>query len=78
MEQFVVSYLRTKYKMNWVDYLPEEVTDRLLPQAYLQKLNTPQSYQLWQNHVPVYLGIALVYLIVYCFVTTWRFMKADL
>ncbi|PWT76744.1 MAG: hypothetical protein C5B59_05835 [Bacteroidetes bacterium] len=79
LEQFVVSYLRNKYKMNWVDYLPEEVTDRLLPQPYTQKvLNSPAAIETWHHHIPIYLGIAAVYLTVYCSITIWRFTKADL
>jgi ABC-2 type transport system permease protein len=79
MEQFIVVLLRNKYHINSVDYLPEEVTDMLVPQPYLQKaLQTPQWYKNWQAHIPVYLIISTVYLFLYCFISSWRFRKADL
>ncbi len=38
IEQVVVGILRNRYKIDAVDYLPEEVSDRLVPQPYLQKM----------------------------------------
>ena len=79
MEQFVVSLFRNKYNKNWVDYLPEEVTDRLIPQPYTQKImSNADVIKRWENHITIYLLIAALYLLIYCLVTSWRFRKADL
>ncbi len=79
MEQFVVSLLRNKYNKNWVDYMPEEVTDRLIPQPYTQKImSNADAIKRWENHITIYLIIAALYLLIYCLVTSWRFRKADL
>jgi len=79
LEQFVVALLRNKYHIGWVDYLPQEVTDMLVPQPYLQKaLQTPQWYKNWQSHIPIYLVVSAGYLFAYCFFTSWRFRKGDL
>jgi len=77
-EQFVVGLLRGKYHQNWVDYLPEEVTDKLLPSVFERVLRTSETKQVWENHIPVYIGLAAVYLTVYGIVTTWKFRKTDL
>ena len=79
MEQFVVSLLRNKYNMKWVDFLPEEVTDKLIPQPYSQKLLSTAAWNSnWESHIPVYLLIGALYLTIYCLFTSWRFRKADL
>ena len=38
IEQFVVGIGRNKYKVTWVDYLPEEVSDRLIPQPFTRRM----------------------------------------
>src|SRR5450631_4337044 len=78
IEQFVVSLGRNKYKVTWVDYLPEEVADRLIPQPFGRRMITPVNNALWEKHVPLYLSIALLYIIIYIFVVSWRFRKSDL
>jgi ABC-2 type transport system permease protein len=78
MEQFVVSLVRNKYKKNWVDYLPEEVSDRLIPQPFARKILAPDNHNLWEKHVPLYLSIAVLYIIIYIFIISWRFRKSDL
>jgi ABC-2 type transport system permease protein len=79
MEQFVVSIYRNKYNMTWPDYLPEEVTDKLIPQPFAQKILSTESWnKTWEHHIPIYLGLSLLYLTLYCVVTSWRFRKADL
>jgi len=78
IEQFVVSLGRNKYKLTWVDYLPEEVSDRLIPQPFARRILTPNNNGLWEKHVPLYLSIAVLYIIIYILFISWRFRKADL
>jgi len=78
IEQFVVSLLRHKYSIDGVDYLPEEVTDRLIPQPYTQKIMGVDKLRYWESHIPIYITIAAIYLIIYCAVAIWRFRKNDL
>src|SRR5580693_917910 len=65
VEQFVVSLGRNKYKQGWVDYLPEEVSDRLIPQPFTRRMISPANNSLWEKHVPLYLSIAVLYIIIY-------------
>ena len=79
IEQFVVGLLRNKYKIGWVDFLPEEVTDMLIPQPYAKKiLAGADKLKIWESHIPLYLTVAAVYVLVYCIVTNWKFRKSDL
>jgi hypothetical protein len=78
VEQFVVSLGRNKYKVDWVDYLPEEVTDRLIPQPFAPRMLTPDHMNTWEKHVPVYLSLAVIYLLIYILFVSWRFYKSDL
>jgi ABC-type transport system involved in multi-copper enzyme maturation permease subunit len=78
VEQFVVSLGRNKYKVHWVDYLPEEVTDRLIPQPFAARMMTGKDTSAWENHIPLYLSMALLYLIIYIFFVNWRFRRNDL
>jgi hypothetical protein len=78
-ENIVVGIFRNLYKINGVDYLPEEVTDRLIPQPYLRKiLQSPTEVTRWEHHLPVYLLVAVLYLIVYCVIAERRFTTSDL
>jgi len=78
-ENIVVGVFRNLYKLNGVDYLPEEVTDRLIPTPYLRKvLQTPADMSKWEHHIPIYLGVAALYLIIYCLVAGRRFTTSDL
>ncbi len=79
IEQFVVLFLRNKYSIGWVDYFPQEITDMLIPQPYGRKiLSTPDKIKLWESHIPTYLTVAAVYVLVYCIITNWKFRKSDL
>jgi hypothetical protein len=78
IEQFVVSLGRNKYKVKWVDYLPEEVSDRLIPQPFTRRIMSPDYNTLWEKHVPLYLSIAVLYIIIYLIFISWRFRKTDL
>jgi hypothetical protein len=78
VEQFVVSLGRNKFKVVWVDYLPEEVSDRLIPQPFTRKIVSPENYALWEKHVPLYLSLAVGYIIIYIVFISWRFRNTDL
>lgn len=76
LEQFVVGLSRNKFKWNGVSYLPEEVTDMLIPRPYAQKiLGTGKA---WESQIPIYLGISLLYILLYCLISGWHFRKTDL
>lgn len=78
-ENIVVGVVHGIYKSDVVNYLPEQVTDSLIPQPYLRKLlETPEQFSSWEHHIPIYLVVALVYLIIYCFVCGKRFTTSDL
>jgi ABC-2 type transport system permease protein len=79
MEQLVVAILRNKYKINKVDFFPEEVTDILIQQPYTRKLlSTPGKIAAWESQLPMYLTVAALYLLIYCIVVSWRFRKSDI
>jgi ABC-2 type transport system permease protein len=78
VEQFVVSLFRNKFKATWVDYLPEEVSDRLIPQPFAKKMMRPDAYTFWENHVPAYIWITILYIAIYIFFISWSFRKTDL
>lgn len=78
IEQFVVALLRHKYNVGGVDYLPQEVTDMLIPNPFSQKFMPAEKLAIWQSHIPVYLAVSAVYLLLYILVTSWRFRKSDL
>lgn len=79
MEQFIVAILRNKYKINGVDFFPEEVTDMLIQQPYGRKLiSGPEKVRIWESHLPGYLTVAAVYLLIYCIIVNWRFRKSDI
>jgi hypothetical protein len=55
--------LRNVYKLERRGFLPEEVTDRLIPQPYLKVLIRPQEAARWEHLLPVYLVVGAVYLV---------------
>lgn len=76
-EQIVVGIFRNKYHMKWENYLPQEVTDMLLPVPYAKAVFQRNATE-WNNHIPIYLAVAALYLILYCVFTSRRFVKVDL
>jgi ABC-2 type transport system permease protein len=78
LEQFVVGLSRNKFNKHWVDYLPEEVTDMLIPQPYARKVLEQGRIAYWEHQIPTYLMLASLYILVYIFFTGWQFRKADL
>jgi hypothetical protein len=78
-ENIIVGIGRHRFKLDGVDYLPEEVTDRLIPQPYLHRVFESSADQVrWEQHIPVYLGVALVYLVIYYLISDRRITKSDL
>lgn len=77
VEQVIVGIMRGRYKIQGVNYLPEEVTDRLIPFPYAKALlarDTPE----WEHLLPSLVIVALLYLLLYSFITVRRFIKSDL
>lgn len=78
-EQIVVGVISNIYKSTAANYLPEEVSDSLIPQPYGRKmLQTADQVAQWEHHIPVYLVVALVYLVLYCVISQRRFTTSDL
>jgi ABC-2 type transport system permease protein len=78
IEDIVVAIFRNKYHADWVDYLPQEVTDRLIPQPYMKAIITQQGTAKWESHVPIYLAVAATYLLIFCLLSRRQFLKSDL
>jgi ABC-2 type transport system permease protein len=78
LEQFVVSLGRNKYNLTWVNYLPEEVSDRLIPQPFARKIISPDGSAYWNSHVGGYFLVSLLYILILIFLISWRFRKSDL
>src|SRR6202046_5207893 len=49
LEQVTVGIIRGKYNLSGANYLPEEVTDRLIPFPYAKGLITSQGGGNWEN-----------------------------
>lgn len=78
-ENIVVGFFSNVYKMDFVNYLPEQVTDSLIPQPYLRKLlQSQQQIADWEHHLPIYVVVAALYLTVYCVLCSRRFTTSDL
>lgn len=78
LEQVAVGIFRGKYHQSGVNYLPEEVTDMLIPFPYAKGLVANQSGPTWESHIPIYLLVAAVYMTIYCLLTSQRFLRSDL
>jgi len=78
VESIIVGYFGNHRKIEAVNYLPEEVTDRLIPQPYLKAIFTQQRVSYWESHIPIYLAVAAVYLLLYYFGASRRFLRTDL
>jgi len=76
VEQVIVGILGHSYDIKAVSYLPEEVTDKLIPFPYLKAMFAKQAD--WESHVPIYLLVALLYMVIYCIATGRKFLKSDL
>jgi len=76
IEQIIVGFGRGKFKYQGVNYLPEEVTDRLIPVPYAKALLAKDPT--WEHLIPSLLIVAVLYICVYCFITARRFLKSDL
>ena len=78
IEQFLVALLREKYKIQMVNYLPEEVTDMLILNPYAGRFVSKERLAMYQNHVPAYQAVSFIYLFIYVLISSWRFRKKDL
>jgi hypothetical protein len=75
-ENIIVGVFRMHLKITAFEYLPEEVTDRLIPQPYAKALLGQGSG--WESHIPSYLAVAAFYILIYCLLTSRYFLKKDL
>jgi len=71
-----VGIFRGKYDIKGVNYLPEEVTDQLVPFPYAKALLPKQAN--WESHIPYYLLVAFIYVVIYCLASGRKFLKSDL
>jgi ABC-type transport system involved in multi-copper enzyme maturation permease subunit len=78
LEQVVVLILRNKYNLTGANYFPEEVTDKLIPFPYIKSLVTGQGGADWERHIPIYLLVGALYVLIYCLLAARRFLKSDL
>ena len=77
VEKIIVGVLHIN-KIGAADYLPEEVTNRLIPQPYLKAILSNGDAVKWEHQLGVFVVVAVLYLLLYCFITGWRFLKNDL
>jgi ABC-2 type transport system permease protein len=75
VEQILVGIFHGIYKLTVFEYLPEEVSDRLIPFPYVKGLITQDA---WEKYIPAYLAVATVYVLLYCLLTSRFFLKKDL
>ncbi len=78
IEQVIVGIIRGKYNLSGANYLPEEVTDMLIPFPYAKGIVKQQAGADWEKHIPIYLLVAAAYVAIYCLLTSRRFLKSDL
>jgi hypothetical protein len=69
----LIAHLQT----NAADYLPEQVSEQLIPFPYIKSIPL-QDMTKWEHQIPAFILVALFYLVVYCLVTSRRFLKSDL
>ncbi|HEX9510897.1 MAG TPA: ABC transporter permease [Puia sp.] len=76
VEQIIVGISWNKYHIEAATYLPEQVTDQLIPFPYAKTLISKEAN--WENHIPFYLLGAFIYVVIYCLATGRKFLKSDL
>lgn len=77
LEQIIVQLLK-KYVNDIGRFLPLEVTDRLIPQPFINKILGAAKIQQWENSVPVFIVISVAYFLFYIFICNFKFRKSDL
>jgi ABC-type transport system involved in multi-copper enzyme maturation permease subunit len=77
LENIVVGIFHNVYHINAMEYMPEEVTDRLIPFPYVKSLGLVDVIR-WEHLIPGYLAVAALYLITYCLITGRSFLRRDL
>jgi ABC-2 type transport system permease protein len=78
VEHIIVGLVGRFLKINAVDYLPEQVANKLIPFPYIKAIVSPDEHSRWESHLPSYLVVAFLYLVIYCLVTSRYFLKKDL
>lgn len=78
VEHIIVGLIGRILKINAVDYLPEEVTNKLIPFPYIKAIVSPDDQSRWESHIPFYLAVAFLYVVIYCLGTSRYFTKKDL
>jgi len=77
LEQIIVQ-LAKRYVNDIGRFLPLEVTDRLIPQPFINKIIGAAKIQQWENSIPVFLSISVAYFLLYIFICNFKFRKSDL
>ncbi len=78
VEQVLVITGRNKYHWGWVDYLPEEVTDKLIPSPLSKMFNSAGAVAQWEAALSGYLAVSVLYIALFTGIIIWRFRRADL
>ena len=78
VENIIVGLGRNLYHFRGVDYLPEEVTDRLILQPYFKMIVPPADIAFYEHWLPYHLVVAAVFLIAYWLFTWRRFVTTDM
>ena len=77
LEQIIVQLAR-RYANDIGRFLPLEVTDRLIPQPFIQKFRGAEAAKALENGIPIFLTISAIYLVLYVFLCIYKFRKSDL
>ena len=77
LEQIIVQ-LAKKYVNDIGRFLPLEVTDRLIPQPFINKIMGAAKIQQWESSIPVFITISVIYFLIYIFICNLKFRKSDL
>ena len=78
VEKVIVGIGRYKFKLSFVDYLPEQVTGGLIPRPYLKFIVPADKVAEWEHHIPYYLVGGALYVAIYCILTSRWFYRSDL
>lgn len=77
LEQIIVQLAR-KYANDIGKFLPLEVSDRLIPVPFLRSFLSGDQARAWQNNLPYFIAVSLLYLLLYIFICHRKFTRSDL
>lgn len=77
VEQMIVG-LSMRFGNNFGRFLPLETTDQLIPSPFSRLFRNAEAVKEWESLIPVFLSLALVYFIIYTFVSIYTFRTKDL